>query len=44
MGLATIFVLPFGVLVTGGLALFFAGFLLGAWRGWAWRQRFTQEQ
>ena len=44
MGLATLFVLPLGVLVTGGLALFFAGFLLGAWRGWVWRQRFTQGQ
>jgi hypothetical protein len=42
MGLATLFVLPLGVLVTTALALFFAGFLLGTWRGWVWRQRFPQ--
>jgi hypothetical protein len=44
MGLATLFALPLGVLIASALALFFAGFLLGTWRGWVWRQRFTQGQ
>jgi hypothetical protein len=44
MGLSTLFVLPLNVLVTSALALFFAGFLLGAWRGWIWQQRFRQGQ
>jgi hypothetical protein len=41
--LATFIVLPLGVLVTSGLALFFAGFVLGTWHGWIWR-RFTHGQ